>query len=268
MPIVRQLAEATIPICRRVGRRVPIPAGSGVLFQIEQHRFLLSASHVFDPTIPPSPLWAIANTHFVNLTGSVWRTRTRAGSNTEERADVAVVPLGPAVGDKWSGCRFLHPADLDPFVRAEEAEPTTGFLAMGYPDTKQPRALRNSSYAPYVHHFVSHREPIQADNDFGGHQELHIAIGFDRTDFAGVNTPQQLPLPRGMSGGGLWRIPRLFTSAHLKAVLVGILIEHRSTHELILATRISELLVGIANRAPEMRPLLGSHFPGLQLDAA
>jgi hypothetical protein len=71
-----------------------------------------------------------------------------------------------------------------------------------------------------------------------------------------------------MSGGGLWRIPRLFTSEQLEPLLVGILIEHRMNHELILATRIGELLVGIANRAPEMKPMLGSHFPGLQLDAA
>lgn len=229
---------------------------------------MLSASHVFDPAIPDAPLWAIVDTHFVNLTRSVWRTRPRSGASAEERADVAVVPLGPAIADKWSGCRFLHPTDLDPFVSTEEVEPATGFLAIGYPETKQPRVIRNGLYAPYAHHFVSHREPIPPGNDFGGLNDLHIAIGFDRTDFAGVEAPQQLPLPRGMSGGGLWRIPRLFTSDNLKALLVGILIEHRSQHELILATRIGQLLVGIANRAPETKAILGSHFPGLQLDAA
>lgn len=235
---------------------------------MDEHRFLLSASHVFDPAIPDAPLWAIASTNFVNLTGSVWRTHTRAGAGTDERADVAVVPLGAAVDDAWSGCRFLSPGDLDPFVSAEELELTTAFMAIGYPDTKQPRVFRDGSYAPYAHHFVSHREPIAEDNDFGGLSDLHIAIGFDPTDFRSVNLPQRLPHPRGMSGGGLWRIPRFHTSANLEARLVGILIEYRTNNDLILATRVSELLVGIANRAPDMKPILEAHFPGIRLDAA
>ena len=238
-PLILQLASATVPLCQPNHKRLPVPAGSGVLFRVGQRRFLLSASHVFDPALPEVPIHAVTPGGFVALSRVRWRTRPITSDGIADRTDLSIVPLGDTLADQWASCRFLELDDIDPYGESEELEPATGFLAIGYPNTKQPRIAQGGFYSPFAHHFLTHREPIEQDNILGANPELHIAVGFDPRDFVGQVTVPQLPHPLGMSGGGLWRIANAVTTERPHAKLVGVLIEYHERVRIILATRVA-----------------------------
>src|SRR5205085_12147351 len=101
LPMVNQLAEATVMLCQPPRRSsVPQPVGSGVLLQIEHHRFLLTASHVFDHAAPSSSVYAIAAMEFVAL-GHRWRTTANGRTGGRDRRDLGIVPLGQESPDAW-----------------------------------------------------------------------------------------------------------------------------------------------------------------------
>lgn len=262
-PLILQLASATVPLCQPNKRRHPKPAGSAILFRVEQRRYLLTASHVFDPEHPTRPVHAITPGGFVKLSGQRWRTKRVTSQGRPDRTDLAIVPLGDATDDYWSGCRFLALDDIDPFGQSVEVAPATGFLALGFPDTKQPRFVLNGAYAPVAHHFLTHRQPIEKHVGVDVNPDLHIAVGFDSRDFVGVVHVSRLPHPRGMSGGGLWQIADALTSATPKAKLVAVLTEYHEPASLILGTRVSWALSALADLDPASTKVLLDRYPGL-----
>jgi hypothetical protein len=267
-PIVERLAESTVPICQKGPRGLPVPAGSGVLFRLQEQRFLITASHVFEPAIPDAPLYAIVNTHFVILSAPRRRTREGGGGRSEGRADLAIVTLGADQSDQWSHGTFLGASEVDPVIRDLDQAPTTGYLTIGYPNTLQPRILKAGEYQAVAHHFSTHRVDISEDNAVGARPELHLALGLDRRNFAGVPPVVELVHPRGMSGGGVWRIPNLLRAQPLFPQLVAIFIEYHAQEHLMLATWIGHVIAELANADPELKPALLAQYPDLFTDAA
>jgi hypothetical protein len=175
------------------------------------------------------------------------------------------VPFGPTTDAEWPGCRFVTLSELDPFPNELELLPTTGFLALGYPHSKQPRYAGDGTYAALAYHFVTHYERIADDNTIGAEAMRHIAVGFDRKGFAGPYGDDMMANPTGMSGGGLWRLPDTMNAEVLEPHLVGLMIEyHRAPHNVLLATRLANLLWALASFEPGVRPAILSQFPSLQ----
>lgn len=265
-PLVRRLADATVPLCQSTERRRVTPAGSGVLLQIEERRYLLTASHVFEHAVVGRPIVAIAGERFVSLASAPrWRTKPLPGG--VDRADLAVVELGQGRTDAWHGVSFLGLADIDPFGPDLEAAPATAFMALGYPRSKQPKVLRDGSYAAFLYHFVTHLEPIPPDSAVGADPSLHLVIGYDRQDFVGTPGVTKMPDPDGMSGGGLWRIPGALTSERPVGHLVGILTGHHARPRLILASRIGEVLRFLVGLNASNATVIARRFPGLDAPA-
>ncbi|MCA1807211.1 MAG: trypsin-like peptidase domain-containing protein [Actinobacteria bacterium] len=263
LPMVRRLAEATIPLCQPQRLTVPRPVGSGVLIEVEQHRFLLTAAHVLDNASKDSPVYAIVLTEFVTL-GFRWRTRATERTQGKDRGDLAIIPLGKKAADAWSECRALKLEDFDPSLNPMDIVPTTGFLAIGFPNTKQPKILKKGGYAPAVHHFLSNAELSEDHRNLGLISDLHIAIGYDPRGFTSSRGRNELPKPVGMSGGGLWRIPFALGVGQPEPKLVGILNEyHKSPNHVIVATRLSPVLRALVQFVPETRPSIERRFPGL-----
>ena len=265
-PLAQRIAHSTVPLCERGrGGRVT-PAGSGVLLQIDDRRYLLTASHVFENVVPSQPIFAIAGGKFVSLaSGLRWRTRPKSQA-ARDPADLAVVQL-PAKYEEWTGAGFIGLSDTDPLGADVELARTTAFLALGYPQSKQPKSVRSGPYAAFAYHFLTHREPIEAGNSMGAVPDQHIAVGYDRGGFVGAPGVSKMAKPLGMSGGGLWRVPFATRAAHPQAKLVGILIEYHAGQKVILASRIAEALHFLSALDTANARAIARHFPGIVAQA-
>jgi hypothetical protein len=176
--------------------------------------------------------------------------------------DLAIVPLGLGAATTTADVRFLGLREIDPFPSALDALPRTGYMAIGYPYTKQPRYMKDGQHSAFAHHFLTHYEPIVKGKVIGADSRLHITVGFDAEDFVGAQGGGPLPKPAGMSGGGLWRIPDALSASSPQGQLVGIIIEHHGApHHVIVASRLANPLYALAERNEAARQAILEHFP-------
>jgi len=179
-----------------------------------------------------------------------------------DKVDLAIVPLTSDAGATTSDVRILELHEIDPFPNPLDALPTTAYLAIGYPHTKQPRHLIDGQYPAFVQHFLTHYEPLEDADQIGVDSRLHITVGFDAEDFTGADGSGPLPKPAGMSGGGLWRIPDALTAQAPEGQLVGVIIEHHGAlHHVIVATRLANPLYALAARNDVARRSILEGFP-------
>ena len=260
-PLAQSLANATALLCQSTGRgRAPRSVGSAVLLRIGGSPYLFTASHVFDNAEPGKAVYAALGGQFVSLARERWRTRP--GTSGLDRVDLAIVPLNLDAGKTTGDARFLELHEIDPFLNSLDPLPRTGYMAIGYPHTKQPRYLRDGQYQAFAHHFLTHYEPIIPGNKIGADPQLHITVGFDAEDFTGADGGGPLPKPVGMSGGGLWRIPDALSAQSPQGQLVGVIIEHYGPpHHVIVATRLANPLHALAERNQAARRAIVDRFP-------
>lgn len=264
-PLIRRLADATLPICQPGRRGLVSPAGSGVLLRIGVRHYLLTASHVFGNADRDQPIAAIVADKFVRIR-SRWRSRAIIEENADS-LDLAVAPLEMPDEFAENAVSPIELADIDPFGALIEQHPHTSFLALGYPRSKQPKILREGKYAAFAYHFLTHLEDIAPSKSLAGSPELHIAVGYQRDDFHGDPAVSMMPDPDGMSGGGLWRIPDAIVSPAPSGQLVGILIEHHSREEQVIAARILPLLQILCRLDPANDIAIRERFPGVNSPA-
>lgn len=264
-PIIRRMSRATVALCNVKGSHLPIPGGSAVLLRIDTRRYLVTASHVFDAMVEGRTLAAIFGSEFIDV-ASRRRWRTKVGSGDEnDRTDLAIVELNALDKKTLSEVTFLELSDIDPFGHVEERAVSTAFLGVGFPRSKQPRSLEGTQYRALSYSFVSHREAIWRDNVIGADPVRHIAIGYDRLGFEGIERTSQMPKPEGCSGGGLWRVPDATTSHNPEPKLVGIMMENYSRpYDVILASRIWNVLGGLGGIAAANQEVIDLMFPRIE----
>jgi hypothetical protein len=158
-PTFRSLANTTVFLCQSNGKgRAPESVGSGVLVAVGGSRYVFSASHNFDSdhVDKSKAVYAVIGDRFVSLNGEMWRTRP--GTSGTDRADLAIIPL--KLEGAPQGSRFVTLGEIDPFPNHWDSLPTTAYVAFGFPHSKQPRYMNGNQYSPFVHHFLTHPEPI------------------------------------------------------------------------------------------------------------
>lgn len=258
-PTMVELAKSVVLLMQAQPQPLaPQSVGTGTLLAIGDQHFVLTAAHVFEHADPSKPVFAAIGGQPVNLART--RHRTKPGS----RLDLAIVPVGKPDGNRWAAAKFLTLADLAVPKRASESLATTAYVAMGFPHTKQQKRLRDGEpYSPSAYDFMTHYEPIRASNKMGADPMLHIAVGFDPEDFIGPNGDGRMADPHGMSGGGLWLIENALTTTSPAPRLVGIIIErHPAPENIILATRLENPLLALADLEPAARDGIASHYLG------
>lgn len=266
--LVGDLLSPTIPLVQKGYHGMPVPSGTGLLLRIAGQGYLVTASHVFDPRIPNRPVVAIASERFVGIEGVRFRSRPDVSARAKDRVDLGIVRLSAASEAAFEGCAFVTARQIDPFLRQVDLAPTTGYLALGFANARQPRRVSHGEYASEAYHFFTHRALVEAGREIPFDPELHIALGCDRRDFVGVPSVQELVKPVGMSGGGIWRIPGLLLANRGPAQLVGIIIEFHETSAILLATQIRHVLRGMLENDPASRQGILTEFPGLFRTAA
>ena len=80
----------------------------------------------------------------------------------------------------------------------------------------------------------------------------HVLVEYDREEvhsLAGVKTG---PEPRGVSGGGLWRLGGLLAENPAQDRLIGVMVEHYRTEARMITTRIGLVTEAIRSLFPEL----------------
>jgi hypothetical protein len=243
--------------------------GSGVLLQVAEKHFIISAGHNFDiRKMLDLPLW-VTDGVVGNRLLSVGQVLVRSSETivpyhrTDELFDMAVCELSGEVSTQIAAQkRFLRLNDVDPWDRQE---PRSWYMVYGYPTKLSPPDEATQSInanAVAFATFIYCDERGELDNF---DMEVRIALDFNEatmTDDGGQ--PATPPDPDGMSGCGIWRLVAAGTDTrrwNLDDVkLVAINHGWRKRTKVLVGTRIRYALQMIYRNHLDLRPAIDFHI--------
>jgi hypothetical protein len=265
---VSSISLCTVPIFGKQND-LPVLNGSGVLLQIADKHFLVTAAHVLDfATIHKIPYYIGAwqqGALPIYLGGMGVLTSgyppNRALDDPEMRDDdpfdVGVAILPAEILDQLSGRRFLNLTEVDAARRTLDA----AYLFFGFPlafsEPIHHERVISIQALPYFTRLLR-EEPEER------HRNADILLAFRPDSVDLHDNPVVLPSPKGISGCGIWRLNDptkpwdLWSARDVK--LVGI--EHRqcSSRKYLVGSWIAYALDLILDEFPELRQVLRIHY--------
>jgi hypothetical protein len=250
----RRMQQAVCPIYGIDRQDRPQLIGSSVLFRVKEQSFLVTAAHVLDFN-KESTIHIGGPTELVELTGNSYRVRPPPSGREADVLDFGFVDISNTPTERWSRYRFLTPHDLDvDDVPARHA--LYGFV--GFPETRNRPQARTLQLSSIVCVLVP--SPAERYDSLRLNPVTHFAGEFDREKQLdpekGLITG---PDPRGLSGGGVWRmgLPEEFANDTNSERLIAIGIEHRKSAKALVGVRVALVLAMIA----KVYPALASEMP-------
>jgi hypothetical protein len=251
--------------------------GSGVLLEIADHRFLLTAAHVVDflaihgfpqylaPCTSDEPPIPLENVKIYTSPIPPGVDQEDPGMCDVDPFDVAVCELPPSVAEKITEPRrFVRLMDIDASV-----EQIPGlYMVTGYPieftRTNFSHKLIGSKPLPYV------TELYQGECE--PHWQNFIALEYSHQGVDEHGVLQRMPDPNGMSGCGIWRLAEASKPADLwkPSDVQLVAIEHSWSRKngAILGTFVRYALSMIYNNYPLLRPVFKLAYPRLDIAVA
>lgn len=250
-------ARYVIPVFATNERLHHYALGSAVLLKISNKHFLISAAHVFDehrnPRLP-TDLLIPGRDRLIALSGTmITSSLPPSGRRNDDKVDIGILHLDHEVVHELAHFRFLGIKKVDP---SDAPYPQSLYTFVGYPGTKQkPPQLDGLTIEP-VRYTSRPLPPTEYPEGFA--LGTHYAIDYDKESMIARNGKVQAPpSPRGISGGGIFRLgtfDEIANGTNTEA-LVGIAIEdHRYC---LVATNISFALEMIRAHHPQ----LAKHLP-------
>lgn len=229
--------------------------GSGVLVEIGNAHFLLSAAHVTERRHKHA-LFAPSKDGFTNIFGRFLETALpKSGSRHDDTIDVGCVRLDPkVVGNLHSDFQFLDATDCD---LHDVTAPGDMYTVIGWPARKSKR----DGASLYTEMFSLSGDGVM---DFRFERlnrspltHLLVQHRFKRsTNFSNMLRTQP-PHPEGMSGCGIFAWPKDLRDMKSLAQpkLVSILTEYHQEHNVFVGTRLSVHL-NIIHRSDSSLPIV------------
>jgi hypothetical protein len=228
----RWIFDRTVAIYFRKPDGNPVQRGSGVLLQMGDAVFLVSASHVM--AIVRDGVEILIGSMNVEAKGLVSTGEGMVVRTDEEQRDLALMRLPQSAIEALAPFkRFVQPAEID----LGRAMPQGGYYIAGYPI--QLTRTDHSAKIVAVGEYTS--ATYLADSDHA-HPGISIALAHDKDSMARSGDGERARTPHlsGVSGCGVWR---LWADQHFERLaewneswirLSGI--EHRIVGEVIVGT--------------------------------
>jgi hypothetical protein len=252
------IAESTVPIMRTVENDV-LYWGSGVLLQIADAHFVLSAAHVHRETNPSSlVLPGCGGNGTDNGTYSVHAHRSLAPKDFTDTDpyDILAMRIDAALADavRRVGPKFLRMTDIEAF-----RDPSTSddYCVCGFPGEFNAPSSRGTALLWSTPLYNGPRAPAHKSHG----TEILLQYGKAGLDINDSNA--NLPHPGGMSGCGIWRwtsTPDFTKTPPARAVLVGIQTGWNRAKRYLVGTKIKYVLDLIYSNYPELRPAMDIHY--------
>jgi hypothetical protein len=214
------------------------PWASGVLIQLSEQYFLISAGHIFDD-VTPDRLGIIIKDTFQVLGGFVNYTPTKT-SKENNQIDLCIWKIEENVVKKIKNVfQFL---DLNKTPFDYDIINTPNYLLYGYPLSRTKKNPIKRKITPEAFCFLTKVASSNLYKNYGFETHSNVVLEYDilKIQSFGSNIIKKGPKPKGISGGGLWFIPNLLMEKGKCPIynLVGILTEYISESDIVVATRI------------------------------
>ncbi|HEX8170996.1 MAG TPA: hypothetical protein VF824_10695 [Thermoanaerobaculia bacterium] len=200
-----RVAKYVVPLYGTDERGQRYVIGSGVLVQVHDEGFLVTAAHVLDENRRAmTNIEVPGRGALVPIGGQALKSPLPAsGRREDDWIDIGAVPLSPALRDEvGTHFRFLDVTQIDP---SDAPGPRTRYTFVAYPSSQHdgPRGG------------VLTIEPLRLTSDAlspekyprGFQLETHVCIDFDAKKMVSRTARvQRPPDPHGVSGGAVFRI--------------------------------------------------------------
>lgn len=236
------LCRYIVPICEDDGtdRNWPTVHGTGLLVNIGEFSFLVSAAHVFDPLKRGRDLYFYSDVRTkCHLAGQARLTPTPAGGRQDDRFDIGVFKLSNNARPPYLPIeKFALPSDLlFPWQKPRHQQT---YLITGFPATKSKVDLKRNEFQsePFVH--IATSLSTTEYTQMGISPETHIALKFAKKVIGKRGQLQMPPTPNGLSGSPVWLINASdFANDGSHSSVVGILTTHKRGSRALIATDIA-----------------------------
>jgi hypothetical protein len=236
--------------------RLPKPqhVGSCLLLQIDGRPIVSTAAHIIDDLKNGLALYVggVGGTNPVLIAGGALRTTTAPlGNRLQDHLDCAFWAPPDAAVAALGAVEFVKPSRV-----SANSAPVQGKLyqALGYPISRHKRAIDHSaaSISNYLQPYTSGVEDmpaLAAELKVSGAE--HLFLRFDKYAHKADDSKVSAFGTRGLSGGALLDLgdftsPAMFMrGAEHRAMLSGMLIEHKKRHHALVAVKIGPIVAGI-----------------------
>lgn len=231
------LYRRVVPLYSFDKRQRPFLSASAVPFESGDVRFLITAAHACLRGVKPIPLFVYGEHRIHALTELRGAWEHHRGSSPD--LDVAVIALDSACADDlWQRHWPATPEDVG--VVAPKT-PGVHYLVAGYPASRNRRrppqfGLPGRATALVTGEICSVQEVPGVDKV----DDAHFALSLPHQSVPSPGGGEfRVPRPRGMSGGGIWRLEIDTVKGVVgRPFLVGIGIEYHQSQKTFIATRI------------------------------
>lgn len=256
--ILEYLGDQTLPRIVRVsaplfvanGEGLPLQVATGILLQIGPSRLLVTATHV----VKDWPGLAInAGDEFLHVKGKLSTAHTKAATagSQEDRLDLALVRLDEPLAKRIDDANVATLADLDLAAPVVGRDP---FMLCGYPAKRNRDGLDGDEFTVRAYSLLLHDADASTYNAASVDSRTQLMLPFEKRDTWTIEKQVTAPDLKGVSGGGLWRVP-IYDEALRETRLAAIAVEQhvKGEHRHVRATRVSVLLSVIHHFHPDLR---------------
>jgi len=223
-----------------------IAHSSAVLLKIEGDHYLITAAHCLSQggkTIQVSILDENGVPHLIKGLVAIQRGES-------DSIDVAVVKLSDKSVQAVSKAYAFIDATCQVMLN-DNIKHQTDYLIVGYPNsgTRIDNKKRKVRYSPLVHISQSASPEVCTKLNVNHSVSLLLSYNQRKSTFIERKELNMAPDPIGISGGGLWYIPRYDLPAveGVQYLLCGVLVEHYSNHNFVKATKTEAIIPLIQN---------------------
>jgi hypothetical protein len=242
--------SAVVPVSRQCGPGRIELYGPALVAHLYGEWLLLTAAHVLDE-LESNWIFIGGNAGLIEVPNRYFCSEKPGGNRENDLIDIGFVPMADDLGAKLDNAvRPIRETDL-----AGDSHDPGPVVFFGYPWRK------SNPEGPYlspeaVHYTGSQLSDAElAENGFN--PAINIAKGFHRKKSAhGTGQRQTAPLPEGISGGGIFLLPKSYRGQSTVTgdfLLIGISHRWSERESLLVGTRIDWLLSAIRNsqRSPK-----------------
>ncbi|WMJ75383.1 hypothetical protein RCC89_19790 [Cytophagaceae bacterium ABcell3] len=219
---------------------IPQAEASGILIEVKNTRFLITAGH-FLVSNTPDDIGIMIEDMFYVLNGIV-KYVNPSESEDADKTDIAVWKLEDDVANALSSkYSFLQYEDID-FNHIVSSE--SKYLIVGFPwrNTVEKKETKKLIVSPFVFLTKASAKNFYKNLNFDQHSNILLDYRQMKVKNFGNGMVQANKSPEGVSGCGVWYLPTFLINGTPKPKLVGQIIEQNKLNSILISTRIHLVL--------------------------
>jgi len=233
---------------RRKQMEIPIPLGTGILFEIDGYKFIFSCYHVLKEFTPSNLVYIKYGEKFINLSGEV----TLLSSIDDGQIDLACIKLDQEIAayiDAASDMQYLQIENIGYGATIEENEP---IVCNGFPELKTTVNQKTLDIKRKGNIFILPGSKDEYYKHYKLDKDKSYCLDYNgKVEILDTGKKGKKIDLEGMSGGGIWKVryKTLLSEKIIDYHLIGILICYKKKPYYVLCgSRIEYLINSISKK--------------------